>query len=356
MSRLNILDNVSQIKKLDSQNMLGSLESIDKQVEHIVEESKNLQIPADYKNIKNIVVLGMGGSTLGAHVIALIPKVPLTIVNGYHVPKFVTKESLVIVSSYSGTTEEPLFALKEALKLKAKILVITSGGELAKLSKKYTIPGLIFSTEFNPCKSPRMGLGYSILGLIMMLNKVGLIDISKENIKNIIRVLKKYQIKWGVSTKTKQNFAKKLAEKTNERSVWYFGSEHLSGNVHIAANQMNENAKRFAGFFIIPELNHHLLEGMMFPKNNNKNILIILIESELYDKRVQKRYEITKKILEKNKIVYQSYKCTEKNKFEQVFEVLMLGSFVSFYSALLEGIDPTAIPFVDYFKEALAKK
>ena len=80
------------------------------------------------------------------------------------------------------------------------------------------------------------------------------------------------------------------------------------------------------------------------------------IESELYDKHVQRRYEITKKILEKNKIAYQSYKCAEKNKFEQIFEILMLSSYTSFYSALLEGIDPTQIPFVDYFKEALAKK
>jgi glucose/mannose-6-phosphate isomerase len=129
----------------------------------------------------------------------------------------------------------------------------------------------------------------------------------------------------------------------------------LGGNAHIGANQMNENAKRFAGYFLVPELNHHLMEGLVYPKTNSKNVLFVFIESNLYDKRIQKRYEIGKQVLDQHKIPVVSYIAQEKNALAQVFEVLLFTSFASYYSALLEGIDPTAIPVVDFFKTQLKK-
>jgi glucose/mannose-6-phosphate isomerase len=129
----------------------------------------------------------------------------------------------------------------------------------------------------------------------------------------------------------------------------------LAGNAHAAANQMDENAKRFAGYYLIPELNHHLMEGMLYPKSNKKDIIFVLFESGLYHKRVQKRFAVTKKVLDKNKIKYLSYQCGSTDKLLQAGEVLVLSSYVSFYSAILEGIDPTAIPYVDFFKEELKK-
>ena len=118
---------------------------------------------------------------------------------------------------------------------------------------------------------------------------------------------------------------------------------------------MNENAKRFAGYFIVPELNHHLMEGAPYPESNKNDIKVVLLESGLYDKRVQKRYEVTKQVLENKKIQFSSYQCQENKKLLQACEALVLGSYASFYSAMLQGIDPTAIPMVDFFKEQLKK-
>lgn len=355
----NILNNLAEIKKLDSQNMLGSLESLGYQVEEIQGNAQKLKLPAAYKNVKNIVVLGMGGSTLGAHVIKSLfwgeLKVPLEIINGYHIPRFVDAKTLVIASSYSGTTEEPIAALKEAEKCKAKLMIITSGGTLAELAKRKKIPALVFTTKNNPCGSPRMGLGYSIIGQMILFSKAGLLPVSAADLDAFQRTLGKYQQQFGVRAPADKNLAKQIALQTRGKSVWYAGAEHLSGNAHIAANQMNENAKRFAGFFLIPELNHHLMEGMLQPKSNKDALLFVLIESGLYDKRVQKRFEITKNILGKNGIPHMSYVCQEKTKLGQMGELLLLSSYTSYYSALLEGIDPTAIPFVDFFKEQLDK-
>jgi len=354
-----ILDNLAEIKKLDSQNMLGSLQSLGKQIEQINKLAAWLKVPASYKKSQNIIVLGMGGSTLGADVIRSVffneLKVPVIIINGYHVPNFVNQNSLVIVSSYSGTTEEPIAAMGEAEKRKAKLMIISSGGMLKKLAKSKKIPALIFTTENNPCGSPRMGLGYSIIGQIILLSKAGLVKVSRAKLDAYIATIHKFQTQFGPANPTLSNPAKQLARETKAKSVWYVAAEHLSGNAHIAANQMNENAKRFAGFFVVPELNHHLMEGMTKPESNKKDLLFILVESSFYDKKIQQRFEITKNILNKNGIHYLTYVCKEKNKFLQTAEALVWSSYVSYYSALLEGIDPTAIPVVDFFKEQLKK-
>ena len=97
------------------------------------------------------------------------------------------------------------------------------------------------------------------------------------------------------------------------------------------------------------------MEGMLYPEHNKQTVKFVFLRSDLYDKKVQKRYEITKQILDKNGIEHVSYVAQERNKLLQACEVLVLGSYISFYSAMLQGIDPTAIPFVDFFKEQLKK-
>lgn len=354
-----MLDNKEKIRQLDSKNMLGSIELLGQQVEEVLAQAKKIKIPSTYKKVSSIVVLGMGGSALGAHVIKSVffknLAVPVEIINGYQTPSFISEKTLVIASSYSGSTEEVLSAAGEAKKKKAKILVICSGGKLGEWAQKNKIPSLIFSTHNNPCGSPRMGLGYSVFGQIALLVHVGLLRVSGSEIKNCLQVIARYSSLFGIDTPQEKNIAKQLAASLSGKSVWYVASEHLSGNAHIAANQMNENAKRFAGYFIVPELNHHLMEGMLYPEANKSGIKFLMVESSLYNAHVQKRYEITKKILDKNSIEYAVYVAQEKNKLAQACEVLILGSYISFYSAMLQGIDPTAIPFVDFFKAELKK-
>lgn len=354
-----MLDDKAKILQLDSKNMLGSIEFLGKQIESVYKEAGAVRLPSGYRKVKNIIVLGMGGSALGSHVIQTLYKtdlkVPLEIIRHYHVPATLGKDTLVIVSSYSGATEEVLSAAKEALKKKAKIIVITSGGKLAGWAKQNKVPALIFTTNNNPCGSPRMGLGYSIFGQIALLANAGILKLSAAEVKNALQTISKFNSLFGVDNPEEKNPAKQLATSLLGKSAWFAASEHLAGNAHIAANQMNENAKRFAGYFAVPEMNHHLMEGLLFPENNKQNIKFLLLESGLYDQRVQKRYEITKQILDKNNIGNVAYKCQEKNKLLQACEALVLFSYVSFYSAMLQNIDPTAIPVVDYFKAQLKK-
>ena len=121
-----MLDDKLKILQLDSKNMLGSIRLLGKQVEEVLAQAKKVKIPASYKKASNIVVLGMGGSALGAHLIKSVflesLKIPVEIVNGYQAPGFVNEKSLVIASSYSGSTEEIISAADDAKKKQAKII------------------------------------------------------------------------------------------------------------------------------------------------------------------------------------------------------------------------------------------
>ncbi|MFA6485784.1 MAG: SIS domain-containing protein [Candidatus Magasanikbacteria bacterium] len=354
-----ILDNIEAIKKLDSKNMLGSIQLLSAQVKEVWALGEKFNLPAGYKSVKKMVVLGMGGSSLCAHILSELYKseikIPIELVNDYHVPAYVDSQTLVIVSSYSGGTEEPINAVQEAKNKQAKIVAISSGGELASWAKTHKVPALVFSTAHNPCGSPRMGLGYTIFGHAFVWAKAGVIKFGVKEMQTAVSAIEKFAFEFGTTVLGEANPAKKMAQDIFGRSVWYFGSEHLSGSAHAAGNQMNENAKRFGGYFIIPELNHHLLEGMMHPQSNKNNLVCVLLESKLYDARVQKRYGVTKDVLKKNGIKFLSYQFGSDNRLAQVCEALALSCLVSYYSALLQGIDPTAIPFVDYFKEQLKK-
>ncbi|OGH68478.1 MAG: hypothetical protein A3I29_03960 [Candidatus Magasanikbacteria bacterium RIFCSPLOWO2_02_FULL_44_11] len=351
------LDNRRDIEQLDSKKMLRSLELLGEQVREVLGQAKKVVIPKNYQACDTIVVLGMGGSTLGSHIIKSIfdkeLSQPLEIVNGYHLPAYTNKKTLVVASSYSGNTEEVLSALKEAQKKKCKIMIITSGGELAAKAVKYKLPALIFTTKNNPCGSPRMGLGYSILGQMILLSRAGVIKLTPKTIKEILATLDTFIARFGVATPLAENPAKQLATQLDKRLVWYIGAEHLSGTAHTMANQLNENAKRFGRYFLIPELNHHLMEGLAHPQKNPEILSFVFLESSLYDPRVSKRFTITKDIVTKNKIPFTSYQAQSKTKLLQAVEVLVFGSYVSFYQAISGGLDPTAIPFVDYFKAAL---
>ena len=353
------LDNLNEIKALDKQDMLGSLQLLNKQVEQVWKESEKLKVPSIYKKVQNVVVLGMGGSALGAHIIKNVfskeLKASVEIVNDYSVPAYINQKTLVVASSYSGSTEETVAGIVEAKKKKAKILVICAGGKLADFAKKNKLPALVFTTGFNPCNSPRMGLGYSIVGQLALFNKLGLLKLTIKQIKGLVENVKKFENKFGVNSEIKNNLAKTTASKLLGKSVWYVASEHLLGNAHTAANQLNENAKCFGGYFPIPELNHHLMEGMIFPKSNPNNLIFVFLESGFYHKRIQKRFEVTKDVLKQNKIAYTSYQSESKNKLEQSMEVLLFGAYVSFYLSMLSNIDPTPIPFVDYFKKEMSK-
>ena len=355
----NILDNQEKIKEIDKSSVYESVISLPKQCEQAWEDSEKVVIPADYQEIKNVVFCGMGGSGLAARVIesAFLDKIkyPIFRINDYNLPKFVNEKTLVVCSSYSGSTEEVLENCKQAIQRKAKWVAISTGGPLIEQARTENVPFYQIKPAHNPSKQPRMAIGYSIVGQLVLASKLGIIEISKEEVNKSITIMNNIIEKNSIDVLSQENKSKTLAEKIKNKIIILFSSSHLVGATHVLNNQINENSKTFSSDFVIPELNHHLMEGLKNPKTNKDNLFILFIESNLYSDRIKKRFEITKDVVSKNSIPFEKINLHSESKLEQIFELIQFGAFVNFYLSILYQQNPAPIPWVDYFKEKLSK-
>lgn len=305
----------------------------------------NIIFPENYKSVKNIVFCGMGGSALAAHIFQAlnISLVPFYFYNGYEIPAYIDSNTLFIASSYSGNTEEVLSSVKEAKKRGAKIIGLSAGGALCDFLQKNKYPAIKFDGKFNPSAQPRYGLGYGLGALLNIFVKLELINLKIATIQNLVKLKQP-------SLAEAANLAKKL----KGFAPIVVASEFLEGNAHILVNQFNESCKNFSEWHGLPEMNHHLMEGMKRPAIG-KYLKFLFIESDLYKKEISARIKITKAVVEKNKIGYTDYRVKGKTKLEQVLNFLIFGGLVSLILAIDYNEDPESIPFVDYFKDTLKK-
>jgi len=354
-----MLDDLNRIKKFDTGQVAESIESLPLQMKQVLDEARLIKVPASYSKISQVVVNGMGGSNLGMHIIKAAfadqIKVPVTLTAGYDVPAFVDKNTLYILSSYSGSTEEILSVYQEVKKRGAKVMAIVSSGKskLEKLMIKDNIPGYIFKPKFNPSNQPRLGLGYSIFGMLVLFAKIGLIKINAAEFEEIITHLELWSKKLRPQEESSVNDGKKIAQKLFEKMPILVASQFLAGNLHAFRNQICENSKNFANYLILPDLNHFAMEGLANPKSNKDCLAFLFFESDLYHSRIQKRLTLTKEIVKKNKIDVIEHKMRGESKIEQSFELLQLGAWISFYLGILNQVNPIEIKWVDWFKKKL---
>ena len=359
MTKTNQFNFNEAIEKLDKSDSIGSIEQIGDQVQHIWELAQNLQFDKSYQDINKVVVAGMGGSIIGTHVIQTVFKedleLPIITFSDYDLPRFVDDKTLFVASSYSGNTEETLSAVQDAVEQGAKITGITSGGKLAEFFQNNKYPAIIFDPKHNPSGSPRMALGYSIFGQIALFSKANLLPMTQRDYSEVLEIIAQTQLDFIKNVKKETNPAKLLAYSFLQRIPVITVAEHLEGMAHVFVNQLNENAKTYSNYRVIPEINHHLLEGLQLPSSNESNLFFLTIQSDLYQEENQKRLQLTEEVIDKNQIEYLQHKLKSSTQLTQAFELLMLSSYTSFYLAMLNNLDPNLIPWVDWFKEELKK-
>ncbi|MGB9883096.1 MAG: SIS domain-containing protein, partial [Microgenomates group bacterium] len=262
------LDDLKKILALQGGDVvIQSVNSLDKQLKQSFEQSTKINFTKNYlKDIDNIVICGMGGSRFPGLILKELfkdkLKKPVIINDNYQLPAFVDEKTLIILSSYSGTTEEVLAMADAAKEKKAKITGLTVGGELKKFFEKNQYPYYLIDPVYNPSNQPRIGFGYFVGGILGILFRLNLIDESAKNIYQASEFLTEVINKYKIEIKTDDNPVKKLALKIYQKYPFYIVAEHLTGVGNAIANQTNETAKSISDFRVIPELNHHLMEGL----------------------------------------------------------------------------------------------
>lgn len=355
------IDDISAMKKLDPSGVLESTALFPDQCQQAWNETSALKFPARYDQIYNIVVCGMGGSRFTPKTIKELYRdrirEPYEIVEDYTLPAYVDKDTLVVLSSFSGTTEEVLACGQDALTRGAKLtgVMMNGNGKITSFLKETGAAAYFFDPTFNPCGQPRIGGGYLLVGHLGLLKALKLIDIDDNEVAEAIAYARTVGKKYGVDVPTQKNPAKQLAITLKDTHLFIITSEFLRGFGNGMANQVNETAKMISDPRHIPELNHHLMEGLKRPETLLKTGLFLFFLSKFYSKSVQKRYAITKEVVEKQMVKAHTVELTGPSKLAQVLEAFTLSGFTTFYMAMLYDTDPVAIPWVDYFKAKLAK-
>lgn len=353
-----MLDRPSSYASTSRRLVIESLRQFPGQARRGWRDAKRVRFPRSYRGIRQVVISGMGGSALGSDVIRSVYspalRIPLTIVNGYELPKSVDRNTLVILSSYSGTTEEVLNTAKAAVRRKAKITGLTQGGLLAKFFQRHNLPWYKIDGSANPAGQPRMGLGYSVMGQLGLLSSVRVLRVFSSEVLDAISVVTRRLQNCDPEVPTVRNEAKRLAMTLVDRFPVLIGADHVTGSLHAFANQLNETAKVFAVSFPLPELNHHLLEGLRFPRPI-KQATFVGFHSDLYQPRITVRERITLEIVRKLGLKIEKVNVRGSSPLAQALDVLGLAGATSYFLSVLNRVDPLSIATVNELKRRLAQ-
>lgn len=353
-----MLDRPSSYTSNARRLVVGSLERFADQCREGFAGGRQVRFPARYRSADAIVVAGMGGSTLGSDVVRAVfageLPIPFSIVNGYELPAYVGRRTLVVLSSYSGTTEETLAAAADARRRGALITGLTTGGALAKYFERHKYPWYRILPVANPAGQPRMGLGYNAMGQIGLLTALGYIRTTQSQVDATVTSVIRRSRACHPTVPTSRNPAKQLARGLAGRLPVLFGHEHLVGSVHAFANQLNETAKAYAVPFALPELNHHLLEGLRFPAAVRRAAFLTLASS-FTSPRVRARQRVSAEILRRQGGRVIEVVLRGRTRLEEAFDLLALAGSTSLFLSVLHRADPLKIATVNELKRRLAQ-
>jgi glucose/mannose-6-phosphate isomerase len=349
------LDNLELFKSIDPNDMLHHITGFPEQCRQAWQIAKSIALPEEYRQIRNIVVLGLGGSAIGGDLVRTLVAgecpLPLIVNRDYALPAFVGPDSLVIASSYSGHTEETLMTSADALKAGAKIVAVATGGELARWAKQHHLPVISFSYK----AQPRAAVGYSFSLVLGVLASLGYIKDKSQDMDEAISVMKVWQSEICETIPAAQNRAKQIAQWIFGGLPIVYGAGYLSEIARRWKGQFNENAKAWGFFEQMPELNHNAVVGYACPSAVRDVIRVVLLRSSLDHPRNQRRFEVTEDILKRQDVSTQRVNARGVSALAQMLSVVHLGDYVSYYLAMLYGSDPTPVDTITYLKEQLAR-
>ena len=347
---------LDQIRAYDKSNMFDVLKDFPQQVEEAVSIATAFEFKhLNTEGIQNVVVNGLGGSAIGGDFVrsyaAYDMKVPMVVNRNYNLPGFADENTLAVISSYSGNTEETLSAFKEARERNCRILCITSGGEVERIANDNNIDVLKIPGGLQP----RCALGYSFFSLLIALTKLGLIPDKSPEITATIKHLQNLSHSYSYFS-SEHNHPIMIAEEVKSHLPVIYSSSDVLDAVNLRwQGQISENAEVLAYGNFVPEMNHNELVGWNLNEEILSRIVVILLCDRDDNDRVKLRMKITTDIYKEKCSSIIAVESDAETKLERIFELTYLGDWMSFYLAILNGVDPTPVEAINYLKNKLSE-
>jgi len=316
--------------------------------------SQTVHLPADPPPVKHVVIGGMGGSAIAgdftADLAATQGTVPISVVRDLKLPFALDHNSLFIACSYSGETRETLSMFHQALAAGSQVMVISSGGRLTEEAESRGIP--IFRVDAPG--EPRNATTYSLLLLLGILHRLGIVRTGDEVVRASADDLRNRIAQLEEGVPTGDNPAKLLAAELKDKLILVYGGGLFTGMARRWKTQFNENAKVWAFFETIPELLHNSVESFGTAQELGENLMVLLLQPSVPDGGANAHFQVASQHLDGNGVPNRILQGETANPLSQLLTMLLLGDYVSYYLAMLRGVDPSATPTLQSAKEDLA--
>jgi len=300
-----------------------------------------------------LAICGMGGSAIGGDlVLACVPDVPVpsTVVRGYQLPTWVGPKTLVVAASYSGDTEETLSCAAAALARGCRPVCVTSGGRLSALAAEHGLPLITIPGG----QQPRASVGYLSAPLLAVLETAGLCAAVESDLDETVRLLRAGATDLAPGAGPTAVPAKALAHTLHGRQSVIYGAGLTVPAARRWKGQINENAKAPAFWNELPEVDHNELMGWTSLPGLTAATVAVFLEDAANDERLLRRGELTAVEIEAFGVTVARVQARGSSRLARLFSLVQLGDYVSFYLALLYGVDPTPVKAIQDFKAKLA--
>jgi glucose/mannose-6-phosphate isomerase len=293
-----------------------------------------------HKENKHFVVCGMGGSAISARILKdMFSDISIDIHSDYGVPeKFVKKQTLVIISSFSGNTEETLDAYDSAIKAGFRVGVVTSGGKLLELAKSDRTAFVLIPSDG---LEPRFTVGYQMLALLELMS----LPVYRDKL---------LQAGSSIDTELCNRTGLHMAEYCADKYPSIYTGQLMSGTFYAIVAAIHEGAKRPSVLRVLPESNHNELESYSSLSLDERSRYMSVFSSNAQDNlRIKRRIEILNQLyVEQSLSPYLVY--TDSGSLKSILETLLTGYFFATYLAIQKGIDPYKTELISNFKSRLA--
>ncbi len=340
----------AEILKYDKQGMFGLIKGFPEQCRKAVGIAREHSLPGRFEGITSIVSAGMGGSAIGGDVIYNCFSgelaAPFSVVRDYDLPAFVDSGTFFIAASYSGNTEETLSLCRQAFARKARVIAVTSGGELEKLCLQNGAPVV----KIPGGQPPRTAIGYMFFPMLVKLEQAGLINDKSAEIKNTITLMEDMSLRLSACGSAAEETAAQLH---GSLPVIYGSAGITSCAAFRWRTQLNENSKMLASTALFPEMNHNEIVGWEHPPELMDRLPVVILRDSGDNERVKARIEITKSLIGGVAPSIREVWSEGRSLPERIFSLMYYGDFVSLYLAVLNGVDPTPVERIQTLKERL---
>jgi len=347
----NSLDDMKNIENLDRSGMLKNLEKFPQSCRNAIKNADELVLEIKDRKYKSVIVAGLGGSAIGGHLIrdwlygGLT--IPIHICSGYHLPKFVNKESLVFIVSYSGETEETISMFHEALRLGCRIVSVTSGGKLGQLSRENNIPLLRLPSGIKP----RAALPDQFFSIVTIMRRLGLFEEEWGELEELLPILDEIKKEISPQIPTELNEAKKLALKLKDRIPFIFGSLMFRGAAYRFCTQLNENSKSPSSWSFFPEAFHNAIMLREGREKLRESICVVIIKDVSETLTLKTKIDGFQRLLEDHIGEVLEVYGKGNSTLSRIFSVIYKIDYITTYLGLLYGLDPSSNESIDTLKK-----